>query len=125
MTHLNGTQQSLLLLLLFLLFTSQNVPQEPITLPLHLTVRSDLVLYEVGHWKVDAAKTRKMKSCLTFFFRQKLLNKQVKLCCIHLQGRCLDIADVSMRTGTHWVDALKASPHVDTSCALTTVVLLA
>lgn len=45
--------------------------------------------------------------------------------CIHLQGRCLDVADVAMRTGTLWVDTLKASPHVDTSCPSATVVLLA
>lgn len=52
-------------------------------------------------------------------------NKQVTLSCIHLQGRCLDIADVAMRTGTLWVDALKASSRVDTSCPSATVVLLA
>lgn len=42
-----------------------------------------------------------------------------------LKGRCLDIADVAMRTWTLWVDTLKASPCVDTSCPSATVVLLA
>lgn len=45
--------------------------------------------------------------------------------CVHLQGRCLDVADVAIRVGTLWVDALKASPRVDTSCPLATVLLLA
>lgn len=52
-------------------------------------------------------------------------NKLVTLGCVHLQGRCLDVADVAMRTGTLWVDTLKASPCVDTSCPSATVVLLA
>lgn len=45
--------------------------------------------------------------------------------CIHLQGRCPDVADVAMRTGTLWADTLKASPCVDTSCPAATVVPLA
>lgn len=66
---------------------------------------------------------------LVYFYRKLFTGKTdgngVTLGSIHLQGRCLHVADVAMRTGTLWVDALKASPRVDTSCPSATVVLLA
>lgn len=66
---------------------------------------------------------------LLYFFLQLFTDKtndnENKLGCIHLQGGCLDVADVAMRTGTLWADTLKASPRVDTSCPSATVVLLA
>lgn len=77
-----------------------------------LTVGFDLVPYVEGHLKVDDDSLLKDGRCDSGF-------------CIYLQGRRLDIADVAMRTGTLWVDALKASPRVDTSCPSATVVLLA
>lgn len=51
--------------------------------------------------------------------------RRVTLGCIHLQGKCLDVADVAMGTGTLWADTLKASARVDTSCPAAAVVLLA
>lgn len=63
--------------------------------------------------------------CSSSHFYYTQINDTTTLWRVHLQRRCLDVADVAMWSGALWVDASKASPRVDTRRPLATVVILA